>query len=421
MRKDLVMKKMILFAFCFVFYIFGQQNFAQSPRQNKGVFIGYKDEFLERMKKCTEPSLEKEEEKEKQFKMDFTGVDLPSTTTEFRQCWHSTPIPQGITGSCWCFSSTSFFESEIYRLTRRKIKLSGMFTIYWEYVEKARRFVQERGESPFGKGSQPNATIRIWKKYGVVPAEFYEGKIPPPQFHNHSKMYTEMKNYLLSVKEQDAWNEQEVISTIKSILNHYMGVPPVKISIGGKSLAPQEYLKDIVRLNLNDYVDVMSLMEKPYFQKVEYEVRDNWWHSKRYLNVPLNVFMKIIKTAIKRGYSLCIVGDTSESGYAPYLDVAMVPTYDIPAEYIDENARQFRFSNKSTTDDHAIHLVGYLEKNGKDWYLIKDSGSTARNGKLEGYFFYHEDYVRLKMMNFMVHKDIINEMKSEFGGIWGHL
>jgi len=37
---------------------------------------------------------------------------------------------------CWCFSTTSFLESEIYRLTQRKIKLSELHTVYWEYVEK---------------------------------------------------------------------------------------------------------------------------------------------------------------------------------------------------------------------------------------------------------------------------------------------
>jgi len=117
--------------------------------------------------------------------------------------------------------------------------------------------------------------------------------------------------------------------------------------------------------------------------------------------------MRIIKNAVRTGYTICIVGDTSESGYHPKFDVALVPTYDIPAEYIDEHARQFRFSNEATTDDHAMHLVGYLEKDGKDWYLIKDSGSTAYNGKHKGYFFYHEDYVKLKMMNYLIHKDVV--------------
>ena len=79
-------------------------------------------------------------------------------------------------------------------------------------------------------------------------------------------------------------------------------------------------------------------------------------------------------------------------------------------EYIDENARQFRFSNHSTTDDHGIHIVGYMEKDGKDWYLIKDSGSGSRNGRNPGYYFYNEDYVKLKIMNIMLPKDFAKKV-----------
>ena len=83
---------------------------------------------------------------------------------------------------------------------------------------------------------------------------------------------------------------------------------------------------------------------------------------------------------------------------------------NIPSEFIDEHARQFRFSNGTTTDDHAIHLIGYkIDDNGEWWFLIKDSGSGSRNGNFPGYYFYHEDYVKLKMMTFTIHKDAVKE------------
>ncbi|MDI6783155.1 MAG: C1 family peptidase [bacterium] len=384
---------------------------AGGERKDKIVFKEDKDEFLEQMKKTA--GIAEKKDKKKVPKLDFTGIEAPSTVDEFTQCWYFPSVSQGMTGSCWCYSATSFFESEIYRLSNREIKLSEMYTIYWEYVEKADRFIETRGESLFSKGSQPNAAIRIWKKYGVVPASAYSGKLKNQKHYDHTKLFTEMVRYLESVKAQNAWNKPEIIATIKSILNHYMGVPPKLVTIDGNQMTPQEYLKTVLQLNLDDYQDVLSLMQQPYYKKVEYEVSDNWWHSKEYLNVPLVQFMQIIKTAVRNGYTVCIVGDVSESGYEPQLNIVMVPTYDIPPGYIDENARQVRFSSRRTTDDHAIHLVGYLEKDGKDWYLVKDSGSSARNGKKQnqGYFFYNEDYVKLKMMNLIVHKDIIKEVK----------
>jgi len=115
---------------------------------------------------------------------------------------------------------------------------------------------------------------------------------------------------------------------------------------------------------------------------------------------------------------MSIGGDVSESGFSRETQCALVPTYDIPSEFIDENARQFRFSNKTTTDDHGMHLVGYLEKDGKDWYLIKDSSSGSRNNDQNapefGYYFFHEDYVKLKMMGFTIHKDAVKDILKKF-------
>ncbi len=165
---------------------------------------------------------------------------------------------------------------------------------------------------------------------------------------------------------------------------------------------------------MDNYVDVMSLMEQPFYKQVEYEVTDNWWHSSRYYNLPLKDFMDAIKQSIRKGYTICVVGDISEPGYRPEYDVAMIPDFDIPSGYINDYGRQFRFSNDSTTDDHAVHLVGYLEgDDGKDWYLIKDSGTKAQNGNNKGYFFYHEDFVKLKVMNILVNKAVLEEVVGE--------
>jgi bleomycin hydrolase len=219
-----------------------------------------------------------------------------------------------------------------------------------------------------------------------------------------------MNNYLQTVKETSAWNEEEVVATIKSILNHYLGVPPTSFKFEGKEYSPKTFMSEVVKLNMDDYVDVMSLYEPGYWKKIIYRVPDNWWFSEDYHNVPLEDYMNAIKKAVKNGLTMAIGGDVSEAGLVSQFDVAMVPTFDIPSEYINDMARQFRFSNNTTTDDHGIHIVGYKEENGKFWFLIKDSGSGARNGKAIGYYFYHEDYVKLKMMSIFIHKSAVQDL-----------
>jgi bleomycin hydrolase len=355
----------------------------------------------------------------KTFVADLSSASLPNKVALYKnQQWHNAPVSQGNTSTCWCFSTTSFLESEIYRINKQQVKLSEMYTVYWEYVEKARRFIQERGNSVFDEGSEGNAVIRIWKKYGIVPEESYTGLLNGRKYHNTDRMKSEMQNYLESVKKTSSWDETVALATIRSIMNHYMGEPPEEITVNGRKITPLQYLGEILKINPDDYVDILSYTQEPFYRKVEYMVPDNWWHSKEYHNVPLDVFMSTLKSALRKGYTVSIGGDVSEPGFDRVTQCAVVPDFDIPSAYINDDARQFRFSNRTTTDDHGLHIVGYLEKDGKDWYLVKDSGSGSRNNDPAaaefGYYFFSEEYVRLKMMDFMVHKDAVKDLLQEF-------
>jgi bleomycin hydrolase len=349
------------------------------------------------------------------FVMDMSGMQLPNKVELYKnQQWHNSPLSQGNTGTCWCFSTVSFLESEAYRISKTKVKLSEPYTVYWEYVEKARRYIHERGNSAFEEGSESNAVNRIWKKYGTVPASDYTGLLNGRKYHNHEVMVKEMKSYLESLKGNSAWNEETAITTIQSILNHYMGTPPSEILVNGKKITPLQYLNEVLRINPDDYVDILSYKQEPFYQYVEYKVTDNWWHDSSYCNVPLDLYMETLKKAVRNGYTVCVGGDVSEPGFDRKTQCAVVPDFDIPSAFINDDARQFRFTNQTTTDDHGMHLVGFLEKDGKDWYLIKDSSSGSRNndpGAPEfGYYFFSEDYVRLKIMDFMVHKDAVKDL-----------
>ncbi len=357
----------------------------------------------------------------KRFIMDQSNIDLPTDRSLYKTEWCQPTESQGNAGTCWCFSTTSFIESDIFRQTGKKVELSEIYTVYWEYVEKARRFIEERGNSVFSEGSEGNAVKRIMNKYGACPANEYTGLLHNRKFHSHAQMAKEMTAFLNSLKTSNAWNVETGLATIKDILNHYIGVPPTNFEVNGVQYTPKSYLKDYLKIDPNEFVEILSYKQEPYWQKVEYSVPDNWWHSKEYYNVPLDNFMDILKKAIKSGYTVSIGGDVSESGFSRETNCALIPDYDIPSEYINEDARQFRFSNGTTTDDHGMHLIGILEnyKNtGKDWYLIKDSSSGSRNvgegNPNFGYYFFSEDYIKLKMMGFTVHKDAVKDVLTKF-------
>ena len=121
-----------------------------------------------------------------------------------------------------------------------------------------------------------------------------------------------------------------------------------------------------------------------------------------------------IQHAVQAGYTVALGGDTSEPGYDGFEDAAIVPDFDVPQTHINQSARELRFVNRSTTDDHAIHLVGHTVVGNRDWFLIKDSARGCRHGKCKGYYFYRDDYVRLKMLTFLVHKDALTDVTAKF-------
>jgi bleomycin hydrolase len=382
---------------------------AQEKGRDKGVFTEPKNPYLDEIKKATEAFGKKKPLSEKAFVVDLSDFDVSTSLDGFQTLWHNPPTSQGRTNTCWCFATTSMLESEVYRLSGKKVRISEAYTVYGEYLERVKRFIRERGDSAVAEGSEANAVARDWKLYGCMPWEIYSGLQPGQKFHDHSRLILEVVSYLDHLKSANAWNEDEALQTVKAILNHYLGVPPEKFTVGGREYTPRTYLQDYLKLNPDDYIDVLSYMQQPFGQQVEYQVSDNWWHSHDYYNVPLDAFMKILKSALTRGYSLSLGGDVSEPGKNADKKIFMVPTFDIPSAYIDDNARQFRFSNGTTTDDHGIHVIGYKEENGKILYLIKDSGASSFNHDPKGYYFLTEDYVKLKMMDFMVHKDAVKD------------
>lgn len=371
-----------------------------------------KDDITEKIKKKQKDEKTKQRKERRSLKSDLTGVYPPPSKESFKQHFHFPPQAQFMTSTCWSYSATSFYETEIYRLTGKKIKLSEMWTPYFELIEKCRRFIKERGDSYVAGGGESNALPRIWKRYGIVPLEAYTGLKPPYEKHNHSPLMKELKGYLDYIKANNIWDEEENLKHIKLILDKHLGEPPKTFTYNGRTMTPQEFFKKETGLNMDDYYSTMSTSYFPFNTMQEFKVPDNWWHSKKYVNLSLDTWYNIIKKAVNSGYTLIIGGDISEPGKDGENDVAFIPSFDIPQQYINQDSREYRISNETTTDDHGIHLVGYKRYKGKDWFLIKDSGRSARKGKPEnnGYYFFREDFIKLKMLTFTIHKDMLKDI-----------
>ena len=348
------------------------------------------------------------------LRVDWSGIKRPASPESFStRLPHLPPTPQYYTGSCWAFAATSLMESEVIRLNGDEIKLSEMWLVYWEYVEKVRRWVREYGNSVVAQGSQSDAIIDVYKAYGAVPREAYEGVPFEDGRHDHTPMMTELKGYLAWAEQNDVWDEARVVEGARAILDAHMGRPPETFTWRGRSWSPRAFLLEALRLDMDAYVSCVSYMERPGYTFGEtclLDVTDNWRRKTDYLNLPLTEFMRVVRESVRRGYTMEIGGDNSEPGLDGYYDTAVIPAWDIPADHIDQGSREHRIRNGQTGDDHGIHLVGHTREGGRDWYLIKDSNRSSRLGQFKGYYFFDGNYIKLKMLSFLVHKDMLRNV-----------
>jgi bleomycin hydrolase len=109
----------------------------------------------------------------------------------------ATPVQsQGQTGTCWSFSGTSFFESEIQRLgAKNPVILSEMYVVRKAYELKADKFIRMDGKINFSEGGAFHDVPLVIEKFGIVPYEVYTGLKGTSAF-DHSDMFKQLNTVM---------------------------------------------------------------------------------------------------------------------------------------------------------------------------------------------------------------------------------
>jgi bleomycin hydrolase len=335
----------------------------------------------------------------------------PATASDFSPAPHLPCLNQGQTLVCWSYATSSFAESEMARLNLDPVRLSVMFTVYCQYLEKARQFVRTKGASRFSPGDLFTGWMDVSQQYGTLPATAYDRQSDGHTLDQHP-MYSELEDCVQALRREANWNEARALSRVRKILNRHLGEPPRRFVFNGKSCTPTSFLADAVKLPWNDYIMITSFESAPFNTFTEFKVPDNWRHNTNYFNVPLPLFYESLKHAVRNGFSVAVSVDNTEPSYKSTGRYCLIPDFDIPAGGITQEARELRFQDGGTSDDHAIHIIGYKNFDGEDWFVAKDSWKTAWRDGNQGCLFLHSSYVKLKVLAFIVHRDGVPQVTA---------
>jgi aminopeptidase C len=343
---------------------------------------------------------------------------------------------QSNTGTCWCFSSLGFMESELLRMGKGEFDRTEMYVVSRTYTEKADRYVRLDGFLNFAQGGGFDDYLYVTRKYGIVPEEVMPGLNYGEDQHRHGELTAVLKGIVDAVKK----NPNRKLSTawknaFQGALDAYLGEIPETFQYKGITYTPQSFATSL-GFNPDDYVTITSYTHHPFYTQFALEIADNWLWGTSY-NVPIEELMAIIDNAIMEGYTVLWASDVSEQGFGRN-GIAMYPTTDpqemigsdqakwlelsptersnmfrnlkAPVAEIREVTQQMRqesYDNKQTTDDHGMQIYGIAkDQNGTKYYMVKNSwGDDAGNYK--GLWYVTEKFVQYKTMDIQVHKNSI--------------
>ena len=344
---------------------------------------------------------------------------------------------QNRSGTCWAYSTLSYFESEILKSTGKTYDLCESFVANKDYMDRAVQVVRYHGDMQFAQGGSAYDVYYVLKNYGICPEDAmpFPGSLYGDSLNNFNEFFSLLEPYVDGIatsKASKISNQWKV--GFQGILDAYLGKCPENFTYEGKNYTPKSFASSL-GLNMDDYVTITSYTHHPFYSQFVVEVQDNWRNPASY-NLPMDEMMQIIDNAVMNGYTVAWGGDVSEPGFtrdglAYMIDAKKMQSLqgsdmarwlglsaakrrnlidslgcNVPEVQATQEMRQERFDNWELTDDHGMLIYGIAkDQNGKEYYMVKNSWGEA--GKYKGTWYMTKTFIAANTMDYMVNKNAI--------------
>ena len=344
---------------------------------------------------------------------------------------------QNRSGTCWDYSTLSYFEAEILKKSGKTYDLCESFVANKTYLDRAVQVVRLHGDCQFAQGGSAYDVYYVLKNYGICPEDAmpFPGSLYGDSLNNFNEFFSLMEPYVDAI----AKNKAKKISGqwkvgLQGILDAYLGKCPETFTYEGKTYTPQTFAASL-GLDWDDYVSITSYTHHPFYTEFPVEVQDNWRNPGSW-NLPIDEMMEVIDNAVMNGYTVAWGGDVSEEGFtrkglalaydtkkmesyagsdmarwlklSPTKRTNIIDSLGINAPEIvpTQEMRQQRFDNWELTDDHGMLIFGIAkDQNGREYYMVKNS--WGESGDYKGIWYMSKAFIAANTMDYMVNKNAI--------------
>ena len=344
---------------------------------------------------------------------------------------------QNRSGTCWDYSTLSYFESEILKATGKTYDLCEAFVANKTYMDRAVQVVRLHGDCQFAQGGSAYDVLHVLKNQGICPEDAmpFPGSLYGDSLNNFNEFFGQLEPYVAGIAKSTAnkISSQWKVG-LQGILDAYLGQCPEKFTYEGKEYTPKSFAASL-GLNFDDYVTITSYSHHPYYTQYAVEVQDNWRNPLSW-NLPMEDMARILENAVMNGYTVAWGGDVSEPGFtrkglayfvdtkkaeglsgsdmarwlklSPAKRTNLIDSLGCKVPELEPTAeqRQQLFDNWELTDDHGMLIFGIAkDQHGKEYYMVKNS--WGETGDYKGIWYMTKNYIVANTMDFMVNKNAI--------------
>jgi len=273
-----------------------------------------------------------------------------------------TPVKnQGKSDLCWIYAMLATIESE-HLMQGDSVNLSPLFSARMYLRQLAEKHYLEKSTGQLTLRGTPAMLIRQLTWYGTQPYDYYHGKETP----DYDKILKKTAG-LCEKAVSEKTGRIIFLQQLDELLDKEFGYMAKYVHMFGTEYTNLEFAHSVCRRD--EYLYLTSFTHHPFGESFVLEIPDNYGQD-AFLNLSLDSLMCRLDSALAAGHPVCWEGDISEKGFSFEEGVAELSDDELP---VTQASRQAGFEQRRTTDDHCMTVLGRLKKNGRKYYVCKNS------------------------------------------------